>query len=66
MLFRSSPDIKNEANSENNELSKDDNFGDINPPMPPMPRPFVRESQNLSGEPPVSNESASPIDGAGD
>ena len=61
-----SPDIKNEANSENNELSKDDNFGDINSPMPPMPRPFVRESQNLSGEPPVSNESASPIDGAGD
>jgi len=58
-----SPDIKNEANSENNELSKDDNFGDINSPMP---RPFVRESQNLSGEPPVSNESASPIDGAGD
>ena len=61
-----SPDIKNEANSENNELSKDDNFGDINSPMPPMPRPFVRESQNLSGEPPVSNESTSPIDGVGD
>jgi len=61
-----SPDIKKEADSGNNELSKDGNFGDINSPMPPMPRPFVRESQNLSGEPPVTNESPSPTDGAGD
>ena len=60
------PDIKNEANLEDNELSKGNNSGDINLPMPPMPMPFVRESQNLSEEPPVSNESASPTDGTGD
>ena len=60
------PDIKNEANLEDNELSKGNNSEDINSPMPPMPMPFVRESQNLSEEPPVSNESASPTDGTGD
>ena len=60
------PDIKNEANLGDNELSKGNNSEDINSPMPPMPMPFVRESQNLSEEPPVSNESASPTDGTGD
>jgi hypothetical protein len=49
---------------ENNEFSKGNSSGDINSPMPPMPRPFIREGQNLSGEqPPVSNEPASPADG---
>jgi ribonuclease E len=46
----------------NNNFSKSDIPGDIQSPMPPLPRPFVRESP----EPPVSNEPASPPDVAGD
>ncbi|HBP10494.1 MAG TPA: hypothetical protein DD452_00990, partial [Nitrospina sp.] len=58
------PEPKDKTTLENNEFSKDNSSGDINSPMPPMPRPFIREGQNLSGEqPPVSNEPASPADG---
>ncbi|MDE0849344.1 MAG: ribonuclease E/G, partial [Nitrospinaceae bacterium] len=58
------PEPKDKTTLENNEFSKGNSSGDINSPMPPMPRPFIREGQNLSGEqPPVSNEPASPADG---
>ena len=58
----STPDGKSEANPGNNEPAKGNNSADISSPMPPMPRPFIRESQNL--EPPVSNGPAT--DGTGD
>jgi ribonuclease E len=47
-----------EPNSETNVKSKevDGNTKDINLPMPPMPMPYVRESQNMIGKPPVSKE----------
>ncbi len=57
-----SSEPKNEANSGNTDFSKSDIPGDIKSPMPPLPRPFVRESP----EPQVSNEPASPTDVAGD
>ena len=56
----STPDGKSEANPGNKELAKGNNSADISSPMPPMPRPFIRESQ----EPPVSNGPAT--DGTGD
>ncbi len=58
-----SSEPKNEAGSGNNDFLKSDIPGDIKSPMPPLPRPFVRESQE---EPQVSNEPASPTDVAGD
>ena len=58
------PEPKDKTTLEKNEFSKGNSSGDINSPMPPMPRPFIREGQNLSGEqPPVPNEPASPADG---
>ena len=56
----STPDGKSEANPGNKELAKGNNSADISSPMPPMPRPFIRENQ----EPPVSNGPAT--DGTGD
>ena len=56
----STPAGKSEANPGNTELAKGNNSADISSPMPPMPRPFIRESQ----EAPVSNGPAT--DGTGD
>ncbi len=57
-----SSEPKNEANSGNNDFSKSDIPGDIKSPMPPLPRPFVRESP----EPQASDGPTSPTDVAAD
>ena len=46
----------------NRDFSKSEIPGDIQSPMPPLPRPFVRETP----EPPISNVPASPPDVTGD
>ncbi len=57
-----SSEPKNEARSGSNDFSESDIPGDIKSPMPPLPKPFVRENPELH----VSNEPASPKDVAGD
>jgi hypothetical protein len=57
-------ETKSEANLGNTSISTDIS-GDIKSPMPPLPRPFVRE--NLNAEPPMSKDpTPPPADGAGD
>ena len=57
-------ETKSEANLGNSSISTDIS-GDIKSPMPPLPRPFVRE--NLNAEPPMSKDTTPPPgDGAGD
>ena len=43
---------KNEGNSKPVDFSTAEISGNIKSPMPPLPRPFVRENQDLGGEPP--------------
>lgn len=42
---------KNDGNLKPAEFSTGDISGNIKSPMPPLPRPFVRENQDLGGEP---------------
>jgi ribonuclease E len=45
-----SSEPKNDGNSRPVEFSTGDISGNIKSPMPPLPRPFVRENQDLAGE----------------
>lgn len=66
---RSSQASKREENAsvtENKNAATGDSASDINSPMPPLPMPFVRESQNLGGESSIPSEPPSPTEGLAD
>ncbi|MDE1044245.1 MAG: Rne/Rng family ribonuclease [Nitrospinaceae bacterium] len=61
---------KNDGNSRPADFSTGDISGNIKSPMPPLPRPFVRENQDMGGESPSTPSPKEPTppssDGAAD
>ena len=61
---------KNDGNSRPADFSTGDISGNIKSPMPPLPRPFVRENQDMGGESPSTPTPKEPTppssDGAAD
>ncbi|MDA8560898.1 Rne/Rng family ribonuclease [Nitrospinae bacterium] len=61
---------KNDGNSRPIDFSTGDISGNIKSPMPPLPRPFVRENQDMGGESPSTPSPKEPTppssDGAAD
>ena len=61
---------KNDGNSRPADFSTGDISGNIKSPMPPLPRPFVRENQDMGGESPSTPKPKEPTppssDGAAD